>query len=179
MKALKRSSAGRRRTVAAVVAATVVLGGAGAASAVAFADDNNERDSASTSAGAGDNAHATDGTTADTHDDDHDDDHEGDHDGDGRAGAQDDSVDDRTLAASAEVDLKQAVAAATRSLAGTVTEVELEGQPGKAVWKVDIADGHDTGTEVTVDAQTGEVTPALVRQNHMEDEGTDHDREDD
>ncbi|MFD4976277.1 PepSY domain-containing protein [Streptomyces sp. NPDC058424] len=124
MKALKRSLAGRRRTLAAVAAATVVLGGAGAASAIAFADDDHGR------------AHATAGTTFDTHDD---------------------SDHDSRLARSTEVGLKQAAGAATKSLAGTVTEVELDGRRGEAVWEVDIVDAKGIEHEVTVNAADGEV----------------------
>ncbi|MFE7231666.1 PepSY domain-containing protein [Streptomyces sp. NPDC002405] len=125
MKALKRSLTGRRRTVSAVVAATVVLGGAGAASAIAFTDDDHGR------------AHATAGTTSDTHDG-------SDHDG--------------RLARSAGVGLKQAADAATTSLAGTVTEVELEdGRRGEAVWEVDIVDAKGIEHEVTVSAADGKV----------------------
>lgn len=134
MKAFKRSLTGRRRTAAAVVAATVVLGGAGAASAIAFADD--------------DSTYTTVGTMAGTHDDD--DDHD-------RAGSHDDSDHDGTLAESAKVGLKQAADVATKSVAGTVTEVELDGWQGKAVWKVDIVNAKGAEHEVTVNAADGKV----------------------
>ncbi|MEV5080683.1 PepSY domain-containing protein [Streptomyces sp. NPDC056159] len=147
MKALKRSLAGRRRTVAAVVAATVVLGGVGAASAIAFADD--------------DSTYTTVVPTAGTHDDD------GDHD---RSGTHDDSDHDGTLAASAKVGLKQAVDAATKSVAGTVTEVELDGRRGKVVWEVDIVDAKGVEHEVTVNAADGKTI--VGKADH--DEGADH-----
>ncbi|MEU6009495.1 PepSY domain-containing protein [Streptomyces sp. NPDC047453] len=147
MKALKRSLAGRRRTVAAVVAATVVLGGVGAASAIAFADD--------------DSTYTTVVPMAGTHDDD------GDH---HRSGTHDDFDHDGTLAASAKVGLKQAADAATKSVAGTVTEVELDGWQGKAVWKVDIVDAKGIEHEVIVNAADGKVTAG--RADH--DQDTDH-----
>ncbi|MFB6960657.1 PepSY domain-containing protein [Streptomyces sp. NPDC056309] len=81
-------------------------------------------------------AHATAGTTFDLHDD-------FDHDG--------------RLAGSTEVGLKQAADAATKSLAGTVTEVELDGRRGEAVWEVDIVDAEGVEHEVTVNAADGEV----------------------
>ncbi|MFI1289957.1 PepSY domain-containing protein [Streptomyces sp. NPDC020792] len=122
MKALKRSLAGRRRTVSAVVAATVVLGGAGAASAIALAGDDHG------------GAHATAGTTSDTHDG-------SDHDG-----------------RLARVGLKQAADAATTSVAGTVTEVEPDGRRGQPVWEVDIVDAEGIEHEVTVNAADGKVS---------------------
>ncbi|MFE9308963.1 PepSY domain-containing protein [Streptomyces sp. NPDC006706] len=125
MKALKRSLAGRRRTVSAVVAATVVLGGAGAASAIALAGDDHG------------GAHATAGTTSDTHDG-------SDHDG--------------GLARSARVGLKQAADAATTSVAGTVTEVEPDARRGQPVWEVDIVDAKGIEHEVTVNAADGKVS---------------------
>ncbi|MFF4148489.1 PepSY domain-containing protein [Streptomyces sp. NPDC001698] len=142
MKALKRSLAGRRRTVAAVVAATVVLGGVGAASAIAFADD--------------DSTYTTVLPMASTHDGDHD-----------RSGTHDDFDHDGTLAASAKVGLKQAADAATKSLAGTVTEVELDGWQGKVVWKVDIIDAKGIEHEVIVNAADGKVTAG--RADHDQD----------
>ncbi|MFF4361636.1 PepSY domain-containing protein [Streptomyces sp. NPDC001604] len=145
MKALKRPLTGRRRTVAAVLAATVLLGGAGAATAVAVADDGDH-----------DSTHAAMGTHHEDRDDD-------------RDGTHDDSDDDSTLATSSRIDLKQAADAARKSVAGTVTSVELEGQQGKAVWKVDIVSDKGVEHEVTVNAADGKVTGSKVDQDDDRD----------
>ncbi|MFE9172956.1 PepSY domain-containing protein [Streptomyces kebangsaanensis] len=149
MKALQRTPAGRRRTVAAVLAATVVLGGAGAVSAVAFTGDDR------------DSTRAAAGTTAGTHDDrvDH-----------GRTGGHDDSG-GGAVAPGVGVGLKQAADAATRSVAGTVTEVEPAGWWGKAVWEVDVVDAKGTEHEVTVNATDGKAT---VGRADRDEDGDDH-----
>ncbi|MER6984023.1 PepSY domain-containing protein, partial [Streptomyces carpinensis] len=140
------------------------LGGAGAASAVAFTDDDHD----STQAGAS--------TTAGTRHDDHDDhnrsgshdDHNrsGSHDDHNRSGSHDDA-DDGALAKGTGVDLKQAVDTAAKSVAGTVTEVELDGQHSKAVWKVHIVDGKGAEYEVAVNTADGRTT--TDRAHHGED----------
>jgi uncharacterized membrane protein YkoI len=84
------------------------------------------------------------------------DDGDGDHDGVATAAAGSDH--DSTLLKGAEVGLEQAAANATRSVAGTVTAVELEGGRGKPVWKVDVTGSRGVEHEVTVDAKTGKVT---------------------
>ncbi|MFJ8031779.1 PepSY domain-containing protein [Streptomyces sp. NPDC096032] len=61
-------------------------------------------------------------------------------------------------AAAGKVDLKQAVAVATRSAAGTVTEIELDDSLGKPVWKAEVVDARGTEREFTVDAADGTVT---------------------
>ncbi|GAA2193818.1 PepSY domain-containing protein [Streptomyces bangladeshensis] len=87
---------------------------------------------------------------------------DGDHDGAPAVAAGSDRDDDRdsVLLKGAEVDLKQAAARATKSVAGTVTAAELEGSRGKPVWHVDVVDSRGTEHEVTVDAGTGKVTKA-------------------
>lgn len=144
MKALKRPLTGRRRTVAAVLAATVLLGGAGAATAVAVADDGDH-----------DSTHATTGAGHEDRDD-----HDGTHDA---------SDDDSALATKAKTDLKQAADAAVKSVAGTVTGVDLEGNRGGAAWKVDVVDSKGIEHEVMVNAADGKVTGSEVDQDDDHD----------
>ncbi|MEV5080058.1 PepSY domain-containing protein [Streptomyces sp. NPDC056159] len=69
----------------------------------------------------------------------------------------DDSDHDGRLAGSTEVGLKQAADAATKSLAGTVAEVETDGRRGEAVWEIDFVEAKGIEREVTVNAADGEV----------------------
>ncbi|MFF5287712.1 PepSY domain-containing protein [Streptomyces sp. 62] len=130
MKARLLALTGRRRTLAAVLAATVVLGGAGAATAASFADDDDHDDSPAASA------------SHEREDDDRGDD--GDH--------------DAELVKSVKVDLNTAAGTAAKSVAGTVTGVELDGVDGKPVWKVEVIDAKGAEHEVTVNAVDGKVT---------------------
>ncbi|MFJ3809278.1 PepSY domain-containing protein [Streptomyces sp. NPDC090073] len=69
-----------------------------------------------------------------------------------------DHASNRTIAAAGKVDLKQAVAVATRSAAGTVTEIELDDSLGKPVWKAEVVNARGIEREFTVDATDGTVT---------------------
>lgn len=85
--------------------------------------------------------------------------------------ADDSTSDDRTAAASGDrapaaakstrITLDQAVAAALKSVPGTVTEAELDDDDddhgGRAVWELDIRGSDGTWHDVTVDAATGKV----------------------
>ncbi len=53
---------------------------------------------------------------------------------------------------------EQAVDAAAKSVAGSVTEVELGGQHGTAVWKTDIIDAKGIEHEALVNATDGKAT---------------------
>ncbi|WP_051833653.1 PepSY domain-containing protein [Streptomyces sp. NRRL S-646] len=77
----------------------------------------------------------------------------------------DDGDRDSTRAASSRTDLKQAADTARKSVAGTVTSVELEGQQGKAVWKVDIVTDEGVEHEVTVDAADGKLSGSTIDQD--------------
>ncbi|PKW12152.1 Peptidase propeptide and YPEB domain-containing protein [Streptomyces sp. 1222.5] len=142
MRARSHTPAGRRRTVATVLAATVVLGGAGAATAVAFAEDGDHRGLETAAAGSA-------GTDRDDH---------GDH------------GSDRTIVKAGKVDLKQAVADATRSTAGTVTEIELDDSLSKPVWKAEVVDARGTEREFTVDATDGMVTATATAKDDDSDD---------
>lgn len=146
MKALKRPLTGRRRTVAAVLAATALIGGAGAATAVAVTDGGDH-----------DGSHATAGTRHEDRDD---------HD---REGVHDDSDDDGKLAAGTKIEFRQAVDAARKSVAGTVTSVDLEGEQGKADWKVEVVTDQGVEHEVTVNGADGKVTDSKVDQDDDRD----------
>jgi uncharacterized membrane protein YkoI len=67
------------------------------------------------------------------------------------------------MAAAAPVTIDQAVQLATREQPGTVIEVELEEQGGRAVWEVEIVSADGRVVELSVDASTGSVAPASPR----------------
>ncbi|MFC9479755.1 PepSY domain-containing protein [Streptomyces griseus] len=77
--------------------------------------------------------------------------------------ADDNTSGDRAPAAakSTRITLDQAVAAALKSVPGTVTEAELDDDDddhdGRAVWELDVRGSGGTWHDVTVDATTGKV----------------------
>lgn len=129
----------RNVTIAAVTAA-VLIGGTAAAT-VAFADSDSDRDRTSTRS-------ASTVSLADDRDD-----------------RTDDRSDDRAPAAakSAGISLDQAVAAALKSVPGTVTEAGLDDDDddddhnGRTVWELDVYGSDKTWHDVTVDATNGKV----------------------
>ncbi len=145
----------RNVTIAAITAA-VLIGGTTAAS-VAFADSDGDRDRTSTrSAGTV--------SLADDRDDRTDD-------------ASDDRSDDRAPAAakSAGISLDQAVAAALKSVPGTVTQAELDrdddDHDGRTVWELDVRGSDKKWHDVTVDAGNGKV---LKTRDDDNDDRDDH-----
>ncbi|MFE8911717.1 PepSY domain-containing protein [Streptomyces globisporus] len=133
----------RNVTIAAITAA-VLIGGTTAAT-VAFADSDGDRDRTSTRS-----ASTVSLADADATDDRTDD-------------ASDDRSDDRAPAAAkgARISLDQAVAAALKSVPGTVTEAELDedddDHDGRAVWELDVRGSDKKWHDVTVDAGNGKV----------------------
>ncbi|OCC08697.1 PepSY domain-containing protein [Streptomyces sp. PTY087I2] len=126
----------RNVTIAAITAA-VLIGGTTAAT-VAFADSDGDRDRTPTRS-------ASAASLADDRDD------------------RDDRTDDRAPAAakSVRISLDQAVAAALKSVPGTVTEAELDDDDddhgGRAVWELDVRGSDKKWHDVTVDAADGKV----------------------
>ncbi|MGW3299416.1 PepSY domain-containing protein [Streptomyces rubiginosohelvolus] len=143
----------RNVTIAAITAA-VLIGGTAAAT-VAFADSDRDRTS-TRSAGTV--------SLADDRDDRTDD-------------ASDDRSDDRAPAAakSAGISLDQAVAAALKSVPGTVTGAELDrdddDHDGRAVWELDVRGSDKKWHDVTVDAGNGKV---LKTRDDDNDDRDDH-----
>ncbi|MFE9458159.1 PepSY domain-containing protein [Streptomyces californicus] len=133
----------RNVTIAAITAA-VLIGGA-TAGTVAFADSDGDGDRTPARS-------ASSVSTADGRDDD-----------DRTDDASDDRGDDRSPAAAknARTTLDQAVAAALKSVPGTVTEAELDADDddhdGRAVWELDVRGSDKKWHDVTVDATTGKV----------------------
>ncbi|AWL86045.1 peptidase M4 [Streptomyces griseus] len=131
----------RNVTIAAITAA-VLIGGTTAAT-VAFADSDGDRDRTSTRS-------ASTVSLADDRDDRTDD-------------ASDDRSDGRAPAAAknARISLDQAVAAALKSVPGTVTQAELDrdddDHDGRAVWELDVRGSDKKWHDVTVDAGNGKV----------------------
>lgn len=126
----------RNVTIAAVTAA-VLIGGTAAAT-VAFADDDGDRRTGTTT------QQPTVGT-----------DRSDDHRGDDRSG-------NSGNAKTTRVTLDQAVAAALKSVPGTVTEAGLDDDGddddnGRAVWELDVYGSDRTWHDVTVDATDGKV----------------------
>lgn len=130
-RALLRRPRGR---VAVVAITTAVLAGGTAVAYAAPGDGDHHKHS------------STDRTSDDSrHDSDHDSD---DHDSDDR------DSDDRGGAAP-RVTVSQAIAAALKASPGTVTDAELDGENGSAVWEVDVTATDGQRHEVSVDASTG------------------------
>ncbi|RLV69624.1 Propeptide PepSY amd peptidase M4 [Streptomyces sp. CBMAI 2042] len=149
----------RNVTIAAVTAA-VLIGGTAAAT-VAFADSDGDRDRTSTRS-------ASTVSLADDRDDrdDRTDD------------ASDDRSDDRAPAAAkgSGISLDQAVAAALKSVPGTVTQAELDrdddDHDGRMVWELDIRGSDKKWHDVTVDATNGKVLKS--REDDDNDDRDDH-----
>ncbi|MFD6797565.1 PepSY domain-containing protein [Streptomyces cyaneofuscatus] len=146
----------RNVTIAAVTAA-VLIGGTAAAT-VAFADSDSDRDRTSTRS-------ASTVSLADDRDDRTDD-------------TSDDRSDDRAPAAakSAGISLDQAVAAALKSVPGTVTQAELDrddddDHDGRTVWELDVRGSDKKWHDVTVDADNGKV---LKTRDDDNDDRDDH-----
>ncbi|MFJ7324987.1 PepSY domain-containing protein [Streptomyces cyaneofuscatus] len=145
----------RNVTIAAVTAA-VLIGGTAAAT-VAFADSDGDRDRTSSSS-------AGTVSLADDRDDRTDD-------------ASDDRSDDRAPAAakSAGISLDQAVAAALKSVPGTVAQAELDRDDddhnGRTVWELDVRGSDKKWHDVTVDADNGKV---LKTRDDDNDDRDDH-----
>ncbi|MER6193267.1 PepSY domain-containing protein [Streptomyces cyaneofuscatus] len=141
----------RNVTIAAVTAA-VLIGGTAAAT-VAFADSDSDRDRTSTRS-------ASTVSLADDRDD-----------------RTDDRSDDRAPAAakSAGISLDQAVAAALKSVPGTVTQAELDrdddDHDGRTVWELDVRGSDKKWHDVTVDADNGKV---LKTRDDDNDDRDDH-----
>ncbi|MGW8983475.1 PepSY domain-containing protein [Streptomyces parvus] len=149
----------RNVTIAAITAA-VLIGGTTAAT-VAFADSDGDRDRTSTRS-------ASSVSLADDDRDDRD---------DRTDDASDDRSDDRAPAAakSARISLDQAVAAALKSVPGTVTQAELDrdddDHDGRAVWELDVRGSDKKWHDVTVDATNGKV---LKTRDDDNDDRDDH-----
>ncbi|MFF7957200.1 PepSY domain-containing protein [Streptomyces rubiginosohelvolus] len=146
----------RNVTIAAITAAVLISGTT--AATVAFADSDGDRDRTSTrSAG-----------TVSLADDDRD---------DASDDRSDDRADDRAPAAakSAGISLDQAVAAALKSVPGTVTQAELDRDDddhnGRAVWELDVRGSDKKWHDVTVDAADGKV---LKTRDDDNDDRDDH-----
>ncbi|MFF8741566.1 PepSY domain-containing protein [Streptomyces californicus] len=144
----------RNVTIAAITAA-VLIGGA-TAGTVAFADSDGDRTP----------ARSASVSTADERNDERTDDDR-----------TEDASDDRSPAATknARTTLDQAVAAALRSVPGTVTEAELDADDddhdGRAVWELDVRGSDKKWHDVTVDATTGKVL-----KTRQDDDNDDRDR---
>ncbi|MGW6580324.1 PepSY domain-containing protein [Streptomyces globisporus] len=145
----------RNVTIAAITAA-VLIGGTTAAT-VAFADSDGDRDRTSTRS-------TSSVSLADDRDDRTDD-------------ASDDRSDDRAPAAAknARLSLDQAVAAALKSVPGTVAQAELDrdddDHDGRTVWELDVRGSDKKWHDVTVDADNGKV---LKTRDDDNDDRDDH-----
>lgn len=130
----------RNLTIAAITAA-VLIGGTTAAT-VAFADDGDRRGGTSTQQPAG-----TDRDDRDDRDDD-------------RSHADAGATRTDGGAKSTRITLDQAVAAALKSVPGTVTEAELDDDDDdndRTVWELDVRGSDKKWHDVTVDADNGKV----------------------
>ncbi|MET9055828.1 PepSY domain-containing protein [Streptomyces bacillaris] len=139
----------RNATIAAITAA-VLIGGTAAAT-VAFADDDGDRRPATTT-----QQPTTTGQDTDDRNDDR-------------------SPATGTGAGTTAITLDQAVAAALKSVPGTVTEAELDDDDddhgGRTVWELDVHGSDKKWHDVTVDATTGKVL-----KTRQDDDNDDRDR---
>ncbi|MFE2292776.1 PepSY domain-containing protein [Streptomyces sp. NPDC059452] len=139
----------RNATIAAITAA-VLIGGTAAAT-VAFADDDDRRPATTTQ------QPTTGGERSDDRDD--------------------NRSDDRSPATgTTTITLDRAVAAALKSVPGTVTEAELDDDDdddhnGRTVWELDVYGSDRNWYDVTVDATTGKVL-----KTREDDDNDDRDR---
>ncbi|MFE7538049.1 PepSY domain-containing protein [Streptomyces rhizosphaericola] len=145
----------RNATIAAITAA-VLIGGTAAAT-VAFADDDGDRRPATTT-----QQPTTTGQDTDDRNDDRNDD---------RSPATGTGAGTGTTA----ITLDEAVAAALKSVPGTVTEAELDDDDddhgGRTVWELDVHGSDKKWHDVTVDATTGKVL-----KTRQDDDNDDRDR---
>ncbi|MEV5681856.1 PepSY domain-containing protein [Streptomyces sp. NPDC052164] len=118
----------KRNIAVAAVTAAVLIGGA-AATTVAFADDDSDRTARSTGSGTAPKTITTDG--------------------------DDDTA--RTVTGTTTISLDEAVAAALKSVPGTVTEAELDDDEDRDVWELDVYGSDKVWHDVTVDARNGTV----------------------
>lgn len=68
-----------------------------------------------------------------------------------------DSLKNAEQAASAAINIEQAIRAATAQVAGTVIEVEFEAEEGKAVWEVEVFASDGKIMEVQIDSESGTI----------------------
>ncbi|MFD9421228.1 MULTISPECIES: PepSY domain-containing protein [unclassified Streptomyces] len=133
----------KRNIAIAAVTAAVLIGGA-AATTVAFADDDSDRTGRSTGSGTAPKTITTDG--------------------------DDDTV--RTVTGTTTISLDEAVAAALKSVPGTVTEAELDDDDeDRDVWELDVYGSDKVWHDVTVDARNG-----TVLTDREDDDNDDRDR---
>ena len=68
----------------------------------------------------------------------------------------------------AKLSMEEAIATANAKFPGQVLEAELENEHGRAVYEIEIASATGSVTEITVDAQSGELLGSAVEDQEVE-----------
>ena len=82
---------------------------------------------------------------------------------------------DRLL--TAKLSMEEAIATAKAKFPGQVLEAELENEHGQAVYEIEIASTTGTVTEITVDAQSGEVLGSEIEDQDEQEKPEGKDKE--
>ena len=77
----------------------------------------------------------------------------------------------------AKLSMEEAIATANAKFPGQVLEAELENEHGQAVYEIEIASTTGTVTEITVDAQSGELLGSEVEDQEEEGKSEEKDKD--
>ena len=82
-----------------------------------------------------------------------------------------------TGVATATLTLEEAIATAKTKFPGRVLETELENEHGQAVYEIEIASTNGVVTEITVDAQTGELLGSEIEDQDEQEQSEGKDKD--
>ena len=82
-----------------------------------------------------------------------------------------------TGVATATLTLEEAIATAKTNFPGRVLETELENEHGQAVYEIEIASTNGVVTEITVDAQTGELLGSEIEDQDEQEQSEGKDKD--
>ena len=77
----------------------------------------------------------------------------------------------------ATLTLEEAIATAKTNFPGRVLETELENEHGQAVYEIEIASTNGVVTEITVDAQTGELLGSEIEDQDEQEQSEGKDKD--
>lgn len=77
----------------------------------------------------------------------------------------------------AKVSMEEAIATAKAKFPGQVLEAELENEHGQVVYEIEIASTTGTVTEITVDAQSGDVLGSEIEDQDDQKESEENDKD--
>jgi len=82
-----------------------------------------------------------------------------------------------TGVATTTLTLEEAIATAKTNFPGRVLETELENEHGQAVYEIEIASTNGVVTEITVDAQTGELLGSEIEDQDEQEQSEGKDKD--